>query len=624
MFAAARTAPTRAAWKNPAHHRVLPFSIPHFRRVSRFGDELRAILIAGTKIVSRMKIDRNPCLAVLAATLTLAASPMAVLAQSAPRIIVPDASKVLAPPSAPANVSPQPTGTQTIELPDAAPDAPHLRFTAVRVAGATVVDAGEIAALFDSLRGRDVTAADLKAALDQANALYLKHGYPLGRAYVPAQVIQDGTLIVRVVEGYVGNYIVQADDDATRTLVEGYAARLTAEKPLTARTLQRYMLLIQDIPGITVGSRFEAMDPQTGATTIRISASIKALTANFYLDNRARIAGLPVTPYLIGQFNNVLGVGDQTTAMALLSPDQDRYAFYSLAFARPVGTDGLNMGLSASWAQALDTRSLYPFAVRSQTSQAAYTARYPVLRGTDETLNADTRLYYSHAAYSLSGIAVARDNYLAAQLGGDYVRAFSPTLGLGANLHLTQGLTGFGAPPHTRANITDDFTKLQGEARLVYQPLDHLSLIVKASGQYAATPLYAAEQISFGGLQYGRGFDSAEISGDSGIGFSFQPEYTIPFDLGDGGLAAGWSITPYLFTDYSKTYNRRAGGLPDAEQVSAGGGFRLAVSNLMTLTLEADKPLNRRPLYRPTGAARIYLGFEIGVDRAASLMAGSP
>ena len=86
-----------------------------------------------------MKIDRNPCLAVLAATLTLAASPMAVLAQSAPRIIVPDASKVLAPPTAPANVSPQPTGTQTIELPDAAPDAPHLRFTAVRVAGATVV-----------------------------------------------------------------------------------------------------------------------------------------------------------------------------------------------------------------------------------------------------------------------------------------------------------------------------------------------------------------------------------------------------------------------------------------------------------------------------------------------------
>ena len=114
-------------------------------------------------------------------------------------------------------------------------------------------------------------AAELRAVLDKVNALYASDGYPLGRAYVPAQIMQGGTLIVRVVEGYVGNVVVQADKDKTKAVVEAIAARLTREKPLTTKTLQRYMLLIQDIPGITVGSQFQSMDPETGATRLKVT-----------------------------------------------------------------------------------------------------------------------------------------------------------------------------------------------------------------------------------------------------------------------------------------------------------------------------------------------------------------
>lgn len=559
------------------------------------------------------------------AALALVLTPAAALAQAAPRIIVPDAGKVLAPPTPPRDLAPQSTGTgQALELPDTTANAAHLHFTAVRIAGAHAIDAGEIAALFDPLRNHDVGADQLRAVLDQVNALYLTHGYPLGRAYIPAQVMQGETLIVRVVEGHVGTVIVQADSDKTKAVVEAIAAHLIGETPLTSRTLQRTMLLIQDIPGITVGSRFTAMDPETGAATLTIAATIKPVTATFYLDNRSRLSGLPFTPYLIGQFNDVLGLGDQESVMALLSPRQKDYAFYNVGFSSPVGSDGLSLGASASWAQALDTQTLAPYDVRSQTSQLGLTARYPVIRSTDETLNADAKLYHTHAAYGVLGITLARDNYQALQLGGDYVRAFSPTLGLGGNLHLVQGLGAGGNGPNTRANVRDDFTKLQGEARLVYQPMDHVTLIWRATAQYATASLFASEQISFGGLQYGRGFNSAEIAGDSGLGFSFQPEYTLPFDLGGDGWGKNWSVTPYLFADYAKAYNRPGNGLPDGELVSAGGGLRLGVSSLMTLTLEADKPLNRAPLYQKTSAARVYVGFELGVDQATALIAGNP
>jgi hemolysin activation/secretion protein len=576
---------------------------------------------------SPMTPIKSPRIIVLSSALAIVlALPTApAFAQAAPRITVPDASQILVPPTPPKPVSPQSTGTgQNLNLPDTTPNVPHLRFTNVRVVGASVVHPDAIAALFAPLQGRDATAAELRAVLDKVNALYASDGYPLGRAYIPAQIMQGGTLIVRVVEGYISNVVVRADKDKTKAVVEAIAAHLVGEKPLTNKTLQRYMLLIQDIPGITVGSQFQSMDPETGATTLLITAQIKTVTATFYLDNRANLFHLPFAPYLIGQFNNLFGWGDQETATALLSPEQKNYAFYNLGFTSPVGSDGLTLGGTASWAQAVDTQTLYPYDVRSQTSQLATTAKYPLIRATDETLNADGKVYYTHAGYSLLGVTFAHDNYVAAQIGGDYVRAFSPTLGIGGNFHLTQGLAGLSDGPHTRGDTQNNFTKIQGEARLVYQPIDQLNLIFKAIGQYASGSLYASEQISFGGVQYGRGFETAEITGDSGIGFSFQPEYTIPFDWSDSGFGKGWSVTPYVFTDYAKAYNTLSSGLSNAELVSAGGGFRLGVSNLVTLTLEADKPINRVPLFQNGKDVRFYVGFEMGVTQALSLIGESP
>jgi hemolysin activation/secretion protein len=546
-------------------------------------------------------------------------------AQIAPHITMPDAGQILVPPTAPHTLAPQsPNTKQDLELPSQVPNAPHFHFASVRIVGATVVSPDAIAAILTPLEGHDVSAAQLKSALDEINALYLKAGYPLGRAYIPAQILQGSTLIVRLIEGYVGNVVVQADNDKTKALVEGFAANLVGEKPLTSQTLQRYILLVQDLPGITVGSKFETMDPDTGATTLLITASVKAVAATFYLDNRTELYQLPFSPYVLGKINNLLGWGDQITATALLSPDQKDYAFYNLGFNTAVGADGLTMGVTGSWAQALDTETAQPYNVRSQSSQLAYNARYPLIRSTDETLNADGKIYYTHTAYTDLDIPFAHDNFVATQIGGDYVRAFSPTLGLGGNIHLTQGVAEIGDGPHTGGNTAPNFTKLQGEARLAYQPIDNLTLILKGMGQYGSGPLYVSEQVAFGGLQYGRGFNTAEITGDSGVGASFQPEYTIPFDWESPGLGKSWSATPYVFTDYSKVYNNFANGLPNGELVSAGGGVRLGIGSLMTLTLEADKPINRVPLLQENKDARLYVGLEMGVDQALSLIAETP
>lgn len=549
---------------------------------------------------------------------TLSAAPT--LAQIAPRTVVPDASHILTPPTAPQRPAPHVQAPQqNLGLP---PAKAGVHFTNVRVIGARGVKASAITALFAPLQGHDTDAASLQAVLDKVDSLYLAAGYPLGRAYVPAQVMRGGTLTVRVVEGYVANIVVQAGTNSTRTLVEDIAAHLTEEKPLTSRTLQRYMLILQGLPGITLGSRFQSMDPLTGAATLVISATVKPAAAAFYMDNRANLDRLPFQPYVMGTLNNLVGAGDQTSLTALLSPRQKDYAFYNIGYSRPVGTEGLTMSFHASWAQTLDSRTFTPYDVRSQTSQLAQVSRYPLLRATDEQLNIDSKVYYTHAGYSFAGIPIAHDGFAAIQIGGDYARSFSPDLAAAGNLHLVQDIADMGPNPHTRGAVQGGFTKLQGDAKLAYRPVTALTLNFRAVGQYGSGSLYASEEIAFGGLQYGRGFDSAEISGDSGFGVTFQPEYSFALDW--GGLGRGSSLTPYLLVDYARTFNTKGDGEPEGELVSAGLGLRLALSDLVVVTLEADKPLNRIPLFRHNRDPRFYTSLQFGLDRAISLIAGIP
>jgi hemolysin activation/secretion protein len=537
-------------------------------------------------------------------------------AQTAPpRLSVPDAGHVLTPPlTLPAPRPAAPVLPQQPDLPAAS--QAHLRFTQVKVVGAKHLPDARIAAVFDAFKGKKISGAELKVALDRVNALYADAGYPLGRAFVPAQKIEKGVLTVCVIEGYVDNIAVTADSEKTKALVERIAAPLMTERPLTRDTLERVILLIQDLPGITLGSKFEAMNPKTGGTRLVLAAQVRWVAVGLSLDNRANLQSLPFQPYVTATLNDLLGQGDRISLTALMSPRQKDYAFYDLGYSQMVGSDGLNVGLDAAWAQTLDNVSLKPFEVRSRVTRLSAQARYPLKRGKDENLNLTGNLYYAGANYSLSHTAVgtfANDRNLALQLGADYVRVFSPDLGFAGNVSVTQGLTGFAEEPHTRLHTIDRFTKLRAEGRLAWQPFGNLTLKFGAMGQVSPNSLVASEELAFGGLIFGRGFDTSEISGDKGIGFSFQPEYRI-------ALGSGFSITPYPLIDYAKVYNRRGDLQPNGELVSAGFGARFGVDNVASMTLELDKPINRTPFGRRDRGWRVYAGFEIGVSGALSLI----
>jgi len=129
-----------------------------------------------------------------------------------------------------------------------------IRFTlkGVVVSGSTVFKPGDLSSAYQSLVGKEISLADLYHVRDEITAKYRRSGYLLSRAIIPPQKIADGVAQIQVVEGYIAKVTVEKDVRDRRHLVEAMARHITQSHPLKASDLERYILLISDIPGIHV------------------------------------------------------------------------------------------------------------------------------------------------------------------------------------------------------------------------------------------------------------------------------------------------------------------------------------------------------------------------------------
>src|SRR3546814_427015 len=106
-------------------------------------------------------------------------------------------------------------------------------------------------AAFAPFIGRTLDKATIGEIASALSDTYGKGDVALYTIVVPQQNLSDGVLTLRVVEGYIDDVVITGDVKGRGLdLVRRYAARLAAEKPLRRPTLERYLSLIRDIPGL--------------------------------------------------------------------------------------------------------------------------------------------------------------------------------------------------------------------------------------------------------------------------------------------------------------------------------------------------------------------------------------
>jgi hemolysin activation/secretion protein len=482
-------------------------------------------------------------------------------------------------------------------------DEVHFKLSGIMITGATTIPPTEFKPLWQDKIGKDITLADILGIADQIEAAYRARGYLLVRAYVPPQRVANGLFTINVVEGHLANVTVQGGDDDVRSQIQDYLRPATAVRPLTADTIERGLLLTNDIPGISASGVLKPSPDTPGASDLVVDVAQPWIAGGLAVDNRgSRFSGIWTMAADV-EFNSIFGA-DQLAATVTASPNSELgQVAGSLRYRRPIGPDGLIGSLIASITHGEPGSTLTAFNVLTDSWAAGPRLTYPVIRTREETLLLDGGFTVQDARVYVLGTGISHDKWRVLDVGGTYQLNNIELLNNGSwttTFDVAQGLPILDAsdnhsPMASRLGALFDFTKITAFTRVAVPLGDSFGAVLSGQGQYSFAPLITGEQIAFGGTQIGRGYDPGAITGDHGLGGSAELRYDIR--MNKDWLSA---LEPYAYLDAAQTWYIQRGpalspALLNQTITSVGGGVRFWLPYNITGAVEGSHTLHAVP-----------------------------
>ena len=541
--------------------------------------------------------------------LTVVALPIMASAQAIPPSVQPGRERELFSEPQPSRAQP---GGPTVVLPSttAPPGAKSVRIVVRRigVTGSTVYDAEDFKPLYEGLVGKRVP---LQAIYDLAQAITAKYGadgYVLSRAIVPVQELEPGgaNIRIQIVEGYVDRVVWPEKLSRYRDFFTDYARKITADRPLNIKTLERYLLLANDLPGLKFSTTLKASKFEQGAATLFVEVTEKPVEWNARVDNRGTLARGPVQFMVSPTLNNLMGQHEALSLTYASVVPFKELQYTALGWRQVLNSEGLTAFANASHSWSYPgTTELESLEFKTRSTYVEAGVYFPVIRSRERNLTV-TGLAFEGENYSFWNLtpddpqAVDRLRGIRLRAEGDFadksgaINQFSATF--------SQGIDGLGSTHNDNALASRiggraDFSKIEGLASRLQPLADRFSALVTVYGQYAFNPLLVPEQCGYGGRIFGRAFDPSELLSDHCWLASAELRYDLP-PLGGGSQGQSTplpSVQFYGFTDKGKLYRLSTGSVgTDAatfEGASAGGGIRLGWNNNLNVDLSAAKAI---------------------------------
>jgi hemolysin activation/secretion protein len=481
----------------------------------------------------------------------------------------------------------QPRGA-VIALPStvAPPGAESVKLVirAVQVTGSTVYTEEAFAPLYAGLLGREVTLQAVYDLAQRITAKYGQDGYVLSRAVVPPQdLTASGALVrIQVIEGYIDKVVWPEKLSRYRNFFADYEARIVSDRPANIRTLERYLLLLGDLPGFKVATKLQPSATQPAASTLVVEVTEKPLDLLGRVDNHGSKARGPGEFLASANLNNLLRSHEAFTVTYAGAVQPRELQYVAANYRQVLTSEGLTGFANVSYGWGRPGRPVDPileYKTRSTVAEAGLA--YPFIRARERNLTFSGLVFLSDADADIFGEPFNRDRLRGLRLKAD-ADAADPWRGINQfNVTFSQGIEGLGSTPNgnvlaSRLNGQVDFTKVEFTyARL--QPLFwNLSAFVSAYAQHAFNPLLSPELCGYGGRFFGRAFDPSELLGDRCWIVLGELRLDMPVPFGLFSLAQ-----LYAFADHGRLTNIR----PDAftprtqEGTSIGAGMRLGFAN---------------------------------------------
>jgi len=489
------------------------------------------------------------------------------------------------------------TRIQIPSVPTAVPPerAREIRFVlrGVNVGGSTVYSADQLRTYFQSMIGREVSLLEVYGIANQITARYRNDGYVLSQAIVPQQQIRDGVVQILVVEGRINRIIIRDQGKlSSYNYILRYFERLRASQPVTQRELERYLLLLNDFPGMRVSGVLAPSD-QPGAADLILEVTYKRIDAYASIDNRgSRFLG-PYQAEFSGAVNGVIDTGDRLLYRYVVSLFQPReLQFHELRFQTPFFSEhGTILEVWGNYARTRPGFTLRILGIEGESHSWNIRLRQPIIRSRAMNVWAYGGFDWRNSENDVLTATISDDRLRVFRYGATYeaVDEFRGINFIDVTLH--HGIDALGARGNSREFGRTDFFKLTLDAQRNQQIWGPVSAFVQFTGQYAGTQLLAQEEFGLGGRTYGRAFDPSEKTGDHGFAVAAELRYTFE-ELRFPGLDLPTTLQLYGFGDWGRVYHIDDSTRKTFETLaSAGVGLRFTIGPRLSGQVEGAVPL---------------------------------
>ena len=498
--------------------------------------------------------------------------------------------------------------------------AGQLRFTLKELAikGSTAFSADELTPLYAELLGKEVSLLDIYKVRDTITAKYGNTGFGLSKAIIPEQRIQtEGLVRIDVIEGFIDEVVIEGTTEDQREFLAYASEKIKAERPLNARTLERYLLLANDRFAVKVTSTLKPSPNTPAASTLILKVEpAPKLEGGIGLDNRGTDSVGPNQISANLAINGLGGRASQTAISYATTEQSSELQYVALTHTEVVSTEGTTLALGyVNSTSKSGLPALRLLDNKSDSETWSLKLAHPFIRTRQENLTTYAKYEQKDTEDKSLGALTQQDKIRSIRLGLNYDKADAYE---GINQALVEysfglnslGATGNDNPLKTRADGRTDYQKLtvnlsRKQELAFFSPLlSKFSVNAALMGQYSGTGLLSSEECGIGGQQFGRAYDSSEIVGDSCLAASLELRFT-PNTEGTPFKYAQF----YTFYDGGTTTNHAPLSATDDKTKSlssAGLGVRFGIGTYLTGSVEVAQPLTRVVANEGNKHARIF------------------
>ena len=486
------------------------------------------------------------------------------------------------------------------------------------------VTVAEVQALLDSARAaqpaQGFSINQLQEAANKVAAYYREHGYILAQAFVPAQKVTNGEVVVQVLEGRLAGIVVEGNKTYSADTLRRPFDSLIGE-PLDKDSIESALLTLTNYPGVTAfGVLGAGREVGTTNLTLRVQSEerfrIESVVDNYGTQFAGEYRGQVTLT-----FNDPLHQADRlklTGLYASSSAGGDSHGAYGgLDYEIPLFspndslrvvhlTNAYNVG--AASAAVTGTNS------EGDTRVDELGFRHDFSRTRLGSASVGIAFNVKSATFKAPPTVVYEDKLSTARIDAQWERIDTRFRGVNrVALSYTHGFNGvLGAldaydPNDSAANAhvsrlgaSGEFNKVNLQLQRLQRITQYTSVVLRVDGQFTTDPLVSLEQFSMGGPDSVRAYPVAEVLAEKGgvvslelitgaPGFASRPAF--------GNSTWGQVLQLSLFVDYAN--GELNAPLASAQSGSshlagAGVGVQFSLPGRVFSRLDVAKPITDR------------------------------